>query len=35
LKVGIFIFVAAINDDSMLAVKLFFQFPVNFVGEIR
>jgi hypothetical protein len=34
LKIGVFIFVTAIDDDAMLVPKLFLQLPVNFVSEI-
>jgi len=34
LKVGIIIFTVGINDDSMLASKLFLQLPMNLVGKI-
>jgi hypothetical protein len=34
LKISVFIFVTAVDDDAMLMTKLFLQLPVNFVGEI-
>jgi hypothetical protein len=34
IKVGIVIFAISLDDDAMLVTKLFFQLPVNFVGEI-
>jgi hypothetical protein len=34
LKIGVFIFVTAIDDDAMLVPKLFLQLPMNSVGEI-